>query len=178
MSFIKTPFLELFIDPCPAICPSRGVSAVQPPYEQLRGGGITASVRHILKYICLPPNLIFVNSIFSANQFLIQILSCAALWKTNATAHNILRRATPQCMWLYLYDCTLTVFYTLTAFYPLTAYYFIYRILHIDCILHIDTAFYFLYRILHIDCILHIDTLFTVFHYSRLLLPSCSPMLT
>ena len=60
-----------------------------------------------------PPNLIFVNSFFSANQFLIQILSCAALWKTNATAHNILRRATPQCMWLYLYDCT--VFYTLTA---------------------------------------------------------------
>ena len=109
-----------FYRPLPCDLFSRGVSAVQPPYEQLRGGGITASVRHILKYICLPPNLIFVNSIFSANQFLIQILSCAALWKTNATAHNILRRATPQCMWLYLYDCT--VFYTLTAF------------LHIDCI--------------------------------------------
>ena len=148
-----------FYRPLPCDLFSRGVSAVQPPYEQLRGGGITASVRHILKYICLSPNLIFVNSIFSANQFLIQILSCAALWKTNATAHNILRRATPQCMWLYLYDCTLTVFYTLTAFYPLTAYYFI-------------------YRILHIDCIQHIDTLFTVFHYSRLLLPSCSPILT
>ena len=54
----------------------------------------------------------------------------------------------------------------------LQGFYFIYRILHID------TAFYFLYRILHIDCILHIDALFTVFHYSRLLLPSCSPMLT
>ena len=52
MSFIKTPFLELFIDPCPAICPSRGVSAAQPPYEQLRGGGINAFVTYILKYIC------------------------------------------------------------------------------------------------------------------------------
>ena len=52
MSFIKTPFLELFIDPCPAICASRGVSAVQPPYEQLRGGGINAFVTYILKYIC------------------------------------------------------------------------------------------------------------------------------
>ena len=58
-----------FIDPCLASRPSRGVSAAQPQYEQLRGRGeIIASATHILKYIC-----------FSDNQFLIQILSCAAL---------------------------------------------------------------------------------------------------
>ena len=80
-------------------------------------------------YMFFPPNLIFVNSIFSANQFLIQILSCAALWKTNATANNIMRRATPQCMWLYLYDCTgiyriFTVFHKHSTLFTVFLLYF------------------------------------------------------
>ena len=69
------------------------------------------------------------NSICSANQFLIQILSCAALWKTNATANNIMRRVTPQCMWMSLYDYTMTMYFThWLHFYTLTAF------LHTDCI--------------------------------------------
>ena len=69
-AFIKNSIFGTFRDPWPAYCPSRGVSAAQQPHEQLRGGGITASVTHILKYICLPPNLIFVNSIFLPTNFL------------------------------------------------------------------------------------------------------------
>ena len=81
----------------------------EPPFERRirRAAAVRAAQRtrrnncfyhaYIEIYV-FPPNLIFVNSIFSANQFLIRILSCAALWKTNATANNIMRRATPQCM--------------------------------------------------------------------------------
>ena len=35
-----------------------------------------------------PPNLVFVNSFFLPTKFLFKNLSCAALWKTNATANN------------------------------------------------------------------------------------------
>ena len=53
MSFIKNSIFGTFRDPCPACCPSRGVSAAQQPHEQLRGGGgIIAFVTYILKYIC------------------------------------------------------------------------------------------------------------------------------
>ena len=52
MRFIKNSIFGTFRDPCPACCPSRGVSAAQQPHEQLRGGGIIASVTYILKYIC------------------------------------------------------------------------------------------------------------------------------
>ena len=53
MSFIKNSIFGTFRDPCPAYCPSRGVSAAQQPHEQLRGGGgIIAFVTYILKYIC------------------------------------------------------------------------------------------------------------------------------
>ena len=161
MSFIKTPFLEPFIDPCPAIRPSRGVSAVQPPYEQLRGGGINAFVTYILKYICFSSKFNFCEFHFfcqpiSYSNFK---LCCLVKDKCYGTQH-------PEKSYTAMY---VIVFVWLH----------IDRILHIDCLLPIDTAFYFLYRILHIDCILHIDTafytLFTVFLLYFIIPGFCCP---
>ena len=67
MSFIKNSIFGTFRDPCPACCPSRGISAAQQPQHQLRGG-LIAFVTNILKYICFCLPINFLEFHFSCQQ--------------------------------------------------------------------------------------------------------------
>ena len=94
MSFIKNSIFGTFRDPCPACCPSRGISAAQQPQHQLRGG-LIAFVTNILKYICFCLPINFLEFHFSCQQSsFFKILAALPYDWQMLRQKNILRRAT------------------------------------------------------------------------------------
>ena len=118
-----------FYRPLPCDLFSRGVSAVQPPYEQLRGGGINAFVTYILKYICFSSKFnfrefhLFCQPISYSN-FKLCCLVKGKCYGTQRPEKGHTAMYVNVVVWLHT-DCIFTHwlhFYTLTAF------------LHTDCI--------------------------------------------